>query len=170
MKKLLFTLMMLLVSCVTFAGDVTSGNKKFLKNEGTMLMVFDWANAEYGEKGSLKEHWADDDPGYERRVSDAQKTILAAFNKKSKKMKAVTSGTADYTMTVKIEKIDYFFSVMSIVPGHKHTVWATVTVTDKTGAKVCEMKYERFKGARDFVAYDSYIKLMEAFGEALAEK
>lgn len=45
-----------------------------------------------------------------------------------------------------------------------------MTVTDKSGNKVCEEVYDRFKGGRDFVVYDSYVKMAEAFDEALAEK
>lgn len=37
MKKILFTMLMLIVSCVMYAGSpVKSGNKKFLKDEGTV--------------------------------------------------------------------------------------------------------------------------------------
>ncbi len=170
MKKILFTMLMLIVSCVMYAGSpVKSGNKKFLKDEGTVQMVFDWKNAKYDKKKPLTEYWEKDDVKYEQRVEDAESNIIKGFNEKSKKLKAVTTSGADYTMTIKIENLDYYFSVMGWAPGHVYKIWATVTVTDKTGATVCEMHFDEFKGGRDFVPYDAYTEMAEDFGKELAK-
>lgn len=163
-------MLMLVVSCVTFAGSpVKKGNKKFLKEEGTVQMVFDWKDAKHDKKESLEKYWEKDDVKYEQRVKDAESNIIKGFNEKSKKLKAVTSAGADYTMKIKVENLDYYFSVMGWVPGHVYKIWATVTVTDKAGATVCEMYYDEFAGGRDFVPYDAYTEMAEDFGKALAK-
>lgn len=163
-------MLMLVVSCVTFAGSpVKKGNKKFLKEEGTVQMVFDWKDAKHDKKESLEKYWEKDDVKYEQRVQDAESNIIKGFNEKSKKLKAVTSAGADYTMKIKVENLDYYFSVMGWVPGHVYKIWATVTVTDKAGATVCEMYYDEFAGGRDFVPYDAYTEMAEDFGKALAK-
>lgn len=170
MRKVLFTMLMLIVSCVMYAGSpVTKGDKKFLKNDGTILVKFDWNDAKYDRKEPLTKYWEKDDVKYEQRVQDVESYVVNSFNKNSKKLKAITSGDADYTMTIKIENMDYYFSVMGFVPGHVYKLWSTVTVTDKTGATVCEMHFKEFKGDRDFVPYDAFIKMAEGFGKALAK-
>gem|GEM_PF-5483522 len=70
---------------------------------------------------------------------------------------------------MEVLKIDYFFSAMSLPPGHKFTLWARITVTNReTGVEVCRMNVERLKGDRDFVMDDAYAKLFSSLGETLA--
>jgi hypothetical protein len=58
---------------------------------------------------------------------------------------------------------------MSVVPGHKHKVWAKIKITDKTSDKiVCVLKVIEFKGGRDLVKYDSYTEMMHDLGKELA--
>lgn len=148
---------------------VTKGNKKILKEKGNMEVTFVWDNAMWGNGLTLKEQWKDE---YDMRVADAERSIVNGFNKKNKKLKAYrpTDGEDDiqYYMEIRMEKVDYYFSVMSFVPGHKHSVWATVTVRDANKKVVCEIAIEQFTGDRDFVVYDSYLKTMEELGKKIA--
>lgn len=76
---------------------------------------------------------------------------------------------ANYTMKVDFVNFDYFFSAMSAIPGHKHKVWANITMTDKnTGEIVWVVEVDEFIGDRDFVRYDSYTKMMTGLGERIA--
>lgn len=170
MKKNILILLALLSCCMTFAGDlkVKSGNAKFLKEKGSIAVVFNWDKATYADEGkSLKEEWKDE---YSKYVEEGEKFFLNGFNAKSKTLKAVTadkSENAQYTMTVNITKIDYFFSVMSFVPGHKYTIWADIIIKDASGKEVCVVTATRRKGGRDFVRFDAYTEMMQDFGKDL---
>lgn len=171
MKKIQLLMVALLVSCSVFAGkiDVVEGNSKFLKSEGVMKVIIDWSDAKYAEKETLKEAWNKDKQEYDSYVEKGEKSLLEGFNKSSKKLKASKDAeNPDYTMLIKITNVDYFFSVMSIVPGHKFTVWAEITVKDKNGNVVCKAKANRFKGGRDFVRDDAYTEMMRDFGKELS--
>ena len=134
-----------------------------------MAVTFNWANATYGDDGkSLKDEWKGD---YQGNIKSGEEFFLNGFNEKSKKLKAKEASktkNAQYSMTVNVKKIDYFFSAMSFVPGHKFTIWADVIVKDASGKEVCVVTATRFKGGRDFVRLDAYTEMMEDFGKNLA--
>ena len=171
MKRNILILMTLIWSCAAFASTlkVVAGNHKFLKDKGTIAVVFNWDQAKYADDTkSLKDEWKDE---YQKYVEDGENFFVDGFNLKTKTLKAVAASEANdaqYTMTVTITKIDYFFSVMSIVPGHKYTLWADISIKDATGKEVCAVKAERFKGGRDFVRYDAYTEMMNDLGSHLA--
>ena len=167
MKRIILTLCALLTTIIITAGtiDITSGSKKFLKSKGTICVTFNWDNAHWANGETLQQRW---DKEYNMHIEEGAATFIKGFNEENKKLKAVTNAdNADYTMTIDVQKIDYFFSATSIVPGHKHDIWAKVTVRDKAGNTVCEITIERMKGSRDFVVYDSYIKMMRKLGNEL---
>lgn len=163
-------MLVMLVYSVSMMGEslkVTSGSTKFLKSEGTVSVIWNWENATFADKETLKAAWGDT---YEKHLTDGEKSFIDGFNDVSKKLKATQSTDgATYTMTITVTNIDYFFSAMSVVPGHKHTIWATIEVKDASGNTICTMKAERFKGGRDFVKYDSYKELMSDFGKKVAK-
>ncbi len=168
MKRILITLYALLTVIIVSAGtmNITSGNKKFLKTAGTILVTFNWGKALWANGETLQHRWQEE---YDKHIEEGEAAFIKGFNEEGKQLKATAKNdNADYTMEVEIQKIDYFFSATSIIPGHKHDIWAKVTVKDKQGNTVCEIVIERMKGGRDFVVYDSYIKMMKKLGEELA--
>ena len=170
MKKLLVTLCALIMCLSSFAGDikVIEGKASMTKREGLAEVIFLWDNAKYADRISLKEQWKDD---YEKYRKDGEEFLIAGFNENAKKLSITTSEKekANYSIEIEFENFDYFFSAMSVVPGHKHKVWAKIKITDKTSDKiVCVLKVIEFKGGRDLVKYDSYTEMMHDLGKELA--
>lgn len=163
----MLTMLVYSISMMGGTLKVTSGKTDFLKSEGTVAVIWNWDKATYADKESLKSAWGET---YDKHLTDGEKFFLNGFNEVSKKLKATQSADgAKYTMTITVTNIDYFFSAMSVVPGHKHAIWATIDVKDASGNSVCTIKAERFKGGRDFVKYDSYTELMGNLGKKIAD-
>lgn len=171
MKKLLFTLFAMLMTVVVYAGGikVSQGKTDYAKKEATMTVVFDWTHARWDNKQSAQEHLG---KSFQEYVEKGQKAFVDGYNNAGKKVKIVeNASSAAYEMTVAFTNFDYFFSAMSFVPGHKHKVWADVTVTDKaTGNVVCKYTVDEFTGKRDFSIIDSFTEMLGALGENLAKK
>lgn len=171
MKKFSLTLFMTLFALLASASDikVTQGKTSYLKSEGTMTVVFNWDNAKWDRGSSVKDEWAEQ---FESYKNEGEQFFIDGFNKASKMVNLSTeNSTADYTMNVEFTNFDKFYSVMSLVPGHKHKVWANITVTDnKTGETVCTYKVTEFEGGRDFSLFDSYTEMMRDLGSKLAKK
>lgn len=152
------------------AGDlkVTNGKASFQKNEGTVAFVFNWDNAQWDNKMSVKEQWNDE---YDKYVTEGEKAFVAGYVENSKKMSVVDDATtANYIVTVEFTNFDYFFSAMSFVPGHKHKVWANfVVVNTTTGEEECRIVAKEFKGGRDTVKFDSYTEMMNNLGKEFAK-
>lgn len=167
MKKLVLLMSMLLVSVLSFAGSeikVTEGSTAFLNNGGSASVVFDWSKAMWDNKVSAKERLAGD---YDNYVKLGEASFVEGFNS-AKKMQMTAGGKSDYNFKVEFTNFDYFFSASSIVPGHKHRVWADITVTDKSGAVVCKFSVVKFKGGRDFVVIDSFKEMMNDLAKTIA--
>lgn len=170
MKKALLTLVAMLICIVTFADNSTKivqGNASFLKKRGIANISFNWSNAEWDNgKETLKEHWGDE---YERTVKRGEKAFINSFNENSKKLK-ISTDSAQYRIEVEMGNIDYFFSAMSFVPGHKHRISAKIKIVEiATGNTVCVVEVDARKGGRDFVVSDSFVKAMEQVGEDVAK-
>lgn len=171
MKKILSVFCAMVMCISSYAGDikVIEGKAKMQKREGLAEVVFVWDNAKYAEKVSLKEQWKDE---YEKYIKEGEEYFIAGFNENAEKLIVTTTEEekANYTITIEFENFDYFFSVMSVVPGHKHKVWANIKITDKTtGNVVCVLKVVEFKGGRDTVKFDSYTEMMHDLGTELVQ-
>lgn len=94
------------------------------------------------------------------------------FNEKAKKLSTTENeAEANYVIQIDFTNFDYYFNAMSIVPGHKHKVWANVTIKDVAiGEVVCKIKVTELTGDRDFVKFDSFPKMMQSFAEELAKQ
>ena len=99
--------------------EVVKGTAKVLKENATANLTIDWSNAYWMESGLMKDELSAGD--YEKYTTTAPNKFKEAFNDNSKGLKIVDDSTAVYEIKVVVSKIDYFFSVMSVVPGHKHT-------------------------------------------------
>ena len=170
MKQILLTIALVMISVCAFADNstkVTEGNASFLKKEATANVVFNWDKAEWDNgRETLKEHWGDD---YDKTTKRGEEAFVRCFNENSKKVK-ISDAPAQYRIEVNMGNIDYFFSAMSFVPGHKHRVSAIINVIDTaTGNKVCTITVDARKGGRDFVVSDSFVKAMEQVGEDVAK-
>ena len=171
MKKILFTMLSLMFTMSMWAGSikVKEGDASFMKNSGTVAVSIDWSNAKWNNEGSAQEHWADK---YQSYVDAAVPALVEGMNAKSKGLQATTSADqATYIMNVQVTNVDMFFSAMSVVPGNKHKIWATVTVTEKaTGKVVCVYNVDEFKGGRDFSVFDSFTEMMKNLGKELGSQ
>lgn len=170
MKKILLFFVLTLICCVVNAADIKieKGKANYLKKEGTMNLIINWDNAKYGDEKVFKDHCGDQYNTYKEKGYDA---FVAGFNEASKNVKITKEATsADYTMTIIVSNVDYFFSVMSLVPGHKHKIWAEIEVKDVKGNIVCQYKITEYKGGRDFSVIDSFTEMMNDLGKDLAKK
>lgn len=170
MKRTVLTLIAMLICVVSFADNSTTiiqGNASFLKKAGIANISFDWSHAEWDNgRETLQEHWGED---YEKTVKRGEKAFINNFNKNSKKLK-ISTDSAQYHIEVEMGNIDYFFSAMSFVPGHKHRISAKIKVIElSTGNTVCVIDVDARKGGRDFVISDSFVKAMEQIGEDVAK-
>ena len=172
MKKILFTIVSLLVTVNMFAGSsikVKEGDASFMKNSGTVAVVINWDNAQWNKEMPVREHWTEE---YDTYVSEGYAKFVEGFNEKSKSLKVADSAEgATYVMNIEVTNVDRFWSAMSVVPGNKHKMWGTVTVTEKaTGKVVCVYSLNEFKGGRDFSILDSFKEMMKNLGKELAEQ
>lgn len=148
--------------------ETVSGDTTFIANKATACIVLDWSEAQWDKKKPVKEQWKDE---YDKYVTEGEKFLKKGFSEKSKKI-TLTDDCSKATLvyTIKLTNFDYYFSAMSWVPGHKHKVWASVTVTEKaTGKVLYEGKVKKFEGGRDFNHFDSYTECMEDFGKVVAK-
>ena len=147
--------------------EVVKSTAKVMRENATANLVFDWSNAYWMESGLMKDELSAVD--YENYTTIAPKKFQEAFNNNSKGLKIVDDPSADYEIKVVVSKIDYFFSVMSVVPGHKHTFFGKVIVTQRsTGEEVLEVNLTRFKGGRDFVKDDSFYEMFLDLGKKIS--
>ena len=168
MKRTSLTLCLALMTVFAFAGGikVSQGKASFMKNEGTVNVVFNWKDAMWNNEKPVKEQWNDE---YDAYVEKGEAFFIEGFNKTSKKVKIVKDTSADYVMTVNFSNFDRFYSVMSLVPGNKHKIWGEIVVTDKrTGEVICKYLVDEFKGGRDFSIFDSFTESMTDLGSELA--
>lgn len=172
MKKIFITLFMFVISFVSvYAGDlkVVDGKASYIKTGGTATVVFNWSEAQWDFKEPFKQHCGDE---YQKYVSDGEKAFLEGFNSAKKPLQITTTDQSNvqYVISIDLTNFDEFFSAMSVVPGHKHKVWATVTVKDASGNMMCKYSVTEFKGGRDFSIFDSFTEMMRDFGKALANQ
>lgn len=179
MKKILFTffacMFVFSVDCFASSKDkndnptieVVKGTAKVMRVKATANLTFDWSNAYWMDNGLMKDELSKGD--YERYTTLGPTKFQAAFNENTKGLEIVDDPSADYEINIIVNKIDYFFSVMSLVPGHKHTFWGKVIVTKKsTGEVVLEVDLSRFKGGRDFVKDDSLFEMFQDLGKKIS--
>lgn len=138
MKKFLFTMLLAITGCITaMAGsdfELREGSFASLKDGGTAVVTINMTDTKFDNKMPLREdgRFANVDeliPGY---LSE----FIKEFNKRSKKMSAVSSGDAQYTIDINITNLDVYVKVWPItIPATK--LWGTATViNNSTGEKV----------------------------------
>lgn len=146
---------------------IVSGTPQIFKKKTTATLYFDWENAHWMEGDLMKKEFKDEE--YEKYTTNAYNTFKESFNLTNENFKLVTEGNTEYSVRIIVDKVDYFFSVTSIIPGHKYTIFGKIIVSDKDGGVLCEMNMERYKGWRDFDRWDSYKKLFRNLGEDIAK-
>lgn len=146
---------------------IVSGDTQILKKKATANLIFTWDNAHWMEGGLMKKELKEEE--YAMYTSHAVKSFMESFNLANEKFKLLTDGAAEYEFKVVVDKIDYFFSIMNIVPGHKFTIYGKIIISDKQGNILCKLDMERYKGSRDFVKWDSYKKMYQNLGEKIAK-
>lgn len=168
MRRLVILMCMTILSVCAFAGGsvkVNKGKASFLKTDAKVSIVFDWSEAKYDNKEALKDHLKD----YDKMVKLGETAFSEGFSKKAKTVSIATEDNGSYRIDVKVTNLDMFFSAMSIVPGYKFKIWATVTVTNLTTNEVeCVAVADEIKGGRDFSIDDSYKKCLTLLGEDVA--
>lgn len=169
MKKFLLALCALFICMATFAGDnlkIKSGKASFMKEPVKVCIVLDWSNATWDNKIDLKSQLNDE---YDKYLKEGEQALVEGFKDKAKKVTYTADASeAQYQITIKVKALDYFYGVMSFIPGHKHKITADITATNTaTGEEVYRAYADTFEGGRDFVKYDSYIKMMRDTGEKL---
>ena len=172
MKRTLLFTFAVLFSVAAFAEKpirVVSGSTKFFKQaSGYMEVEILWDQTQWKDGRRMMEEL--DPEKFEDYVSRAEFNFMDGFNSKRSNIKASTTEFGRYHMIVDVTKVDHFYSVTSIIPGNKHTVWATITVIDnQTKQEVCVIEVTRLKGGRDFGIDDSFSKCFFALGENIAE-
>lgn len=170
MRKILLVLCALFICFNGYAKDieVIEGKAQMAKRDGLVYVVFNWDDALWDKKTPIKEQWGEH---YSKYVTEGERAFLSTFNEKAKKLQTTTDlSEAKYSIAIQFVNFDYYYSVMSFVPGHKHKVWANVTITDNaTGDVVCRIKVTELEGDRDFVKFDSFPKMMQMFAEKMAK-
>ena len=169
MKRLIIALIAAMVTLAASAVDpvkILSGSKAFLKENAKTTLLLNWDDAYWMDKGLMKKELSENE--FKNYVNYAVENFINGFNSTSKKVKIDSiPEKADYEMVLVINKIDYFFSVTSVPPGYKYTLWGTLTVLNKDGGKVIEVEFDRFKGGRDFYKEDSFKKLFYSLGKSI---
>ena len=169
MKRILFAMCALFVCLATFAGDnikIKSGKAAFMQQAVKVCVAFDWSNATWDNRQSLKEQLGAD---YDKYLKDGEASFIEGFQKGAKTVTyTANAGEAQYKITVSVQALDYFFGMGTFAPGHKHKLTATITATDASGNVVYTAYADTFTGGRDSVKYDSYKKCMKAAGEKVA--
>lgn len=172
MKRLLLLLVFGLLGMSAFAPKpikVVSGSKSFLKQgNGFVSVEFKWDEAQWrDDKLMIK---ALDHEMYEDYTHRAEEKFMQGFNMNSSNLKTSVNEAGTFRMVVEVKKVDHFYSLMSIIPGNKFTLWSVITVFDEaSGEKVCVIQTERLKGGRDFGIDDSYDKCFYELGKRVAE-
>ena len=155
MKKVMMLAMLMAVVVAAHAASpvtVVSGTKTFLRDNAKAVVTFSWDDAHWKEGGLMKDEMNEIE--FENRTTLAVPKFTQGFNAKTKRLIVKEADDAKYEIHV---------------PGHKFTLWARITVTNReTGVEVCRMNVERLKGDRDFVMDDAYAKLFSSLGETLA--
>ena len=172
MKRTLLFAFVALFSVSAFAEKpikVVSGSTKFLKQaNGYVEVEIRWDETQWKDGENMKE--ALNPTTYDDYVNRAESSFVEGFNSKTSNIKVSTTESGKYHMIIDVKKVDHFYSVTSIIPGNKHTVWATITIIDnETKENVCVMEATRLKGGRDFAIDDSFSKCFLALGESVAE-
>lgn len=175
MKKiLLFVSFVFSCACMVFAGNpikVTSGKswlKNLMKETAAVYVEFDWSNAKFDNEKAVIEDFQDD---YDYIVESCASNFVEGFNDKAKSLKVqLTEEGASYKLIVTITNIDTYFSVMSIIPGHKANLWCKLKcVSYTTGETVYEAEAEEVEGGRDSVRKDCFAKAFTELGTAVAK-
>ena len=171
MKRIALTLFAALMMVAVYADnpiEITLGSRNFLKDYASANVSFDFSKTLYKEDGLLETSLTAEE--YDRYTSKAIMAFAEAFNHASRRLRIDNSEDARYAIDIVVDKIDYFFSVMSLVPGHKHTFFGSITVTNLDTAEiVCELNVTRLKGGRDFSLEDSFYKCFAELGKELAK-
>ena len=171
--KRLFSILCTLLMCVSvFAGSpvkVVNGKKAIktiFSEKGSSFLEFDWKDAQYSDDKSLKEQWGDK---YDYFIKACEENFQKGFNEENKGLSIDKNGDAKYKFFVKVKKLDKYFNVMNIVPGHTVKIWGTVIVTSQNGENVVEIEVDGMKGSRDSSPEDCYGKAFKILGERIAK-
>lgn len=168
MKKIISTLVMMVVCVSMFAGNpfkITEGkqNAKALMKEATIAIVeYDWSGAMYDKKMLAKDKFAAD---YDFVVDNCQNGFVTGFNGASKGLRLSNepNQNAKYKFTLKVTNLDSFFAAMRFVPRHEGKMWGVLTVNNiATGEKVLEVNIDEAEDGCDF-------NWRECFGKTFAE-
>lgn len=169
-SRFFLTLSLLLFAGLVYAGGIKIivGNAKYLKEYASIAVVFNWEQTMWNMEKPVKEHWGD---SYQEYVDQGQASFIDGFNNASSKIKIVNdASSANIIMNITLKNFDYYFSVMSFVPGHKHKVWAEISIIQKeTGNVLCKYVVDEFKGNRDFSVFDSYTEMMSKLASEIVK-
>lgn len=169
MKKILFVFAMLLAVVTASAGEktfaVVDGNPSVLKAGGNIVVSFNFEGATYDLNEPLEQHYKNLD----ELKTKVPVSFMQGFTDKAKKSNIVEErAEAKYSVEVKVNNMDCYYKVMSIVPGHNTKVWGTATIKDNaSGETVCVIKITECEGGRDFSIDDSFGKCFIKIGEAI---
>lgn len=158
---MLLTLTALLFAAVTYASGIKicQGNAKYLKEDGSISVVFNWDKALWDNEKPVKERCGDQ---YQEYIDKGQTSFIAGFNKGSKKMKIVDDrDTANIVMSVTFVNFDYYFSAMSLVRD-TNTKFGQKSPSLKkvTGNVLCKYSVDEYKGDRDLSVFDGFTEMM----------
>ncbi len=170
MKKGIITIIIVIVSTIVYAGPikVTEGKTNYTKETTSIIIKFNWANAQYDYKMPLRDQLKGD---YESYLREGEQKFIKEFCENSSRLTVVAKESeAKYCMSIEVTNMDKYFSAMSFVPGMKYKIWAIITITDLSDQSIkCKFNVKEFVGGRDFEDSDAFTECLGGLGKKIAK-
>ena len=170
MKKIISIFLMMFLATNVFAGKikVNSGNVKFIKDEGSAVVEFDFSRTTWEGKEDFKTWCADQ---YEKRISAMRQSFITSFNEESKGLKiSDTETTPRYRMIVVVEDLERSQSFTGAWGQGKFSTTCSISVIDvATELSVCEIYVDGFGSGQDFDYTDGLGKCFKGLAKELSK-
>ena len=174
MKRLLLTAILALSAVIAFAGNplkIVNGKdqvKTIMKENTTVVVEFDWSQAKYDNKKTLKEQWEGD---YDYIVNDCEESFIKGFNENAKKLKmAKEADNAKYKFVLTVTNIDRFFAAMAFIPQHEAKMWGTLTIVDiASNQTLAEVRIDEAEDGQHVDVKQCFGETFEELGEKIAK-
>ena len=174
MKRIILTAVLVFSAMMSFAGNplkIISGKyqvQTIMKESATVVVVYDWSQAQYDNKKALKKEWGDN---YDLIVEDCEKSFIEGFNDNAKKLRIdQTSENARYRFVLTIKNVDRFFAAMAFIPAHEAKMWGTLTILDNmTNQTLAEIDIDEAEDGQHVDIRYCYGETFEELGEKVAK-
>lgn len=173
MRKICFTLVLMFVSVVTFAGNplsVVSSKvdlKQLMKEDAYAILVIDWSRAKYDNKKTAAAEFGKDLAFIKNDCADK---FIEGFNDKSKGIVLDKNRKkAPYKFVIRVTNLDAYVDVMR--GGQwEGKMWGTLKIVKTSnGATLAEVDIEEAEDGKDYVRKESFGKTFKRLGGKVAK-